>query len=250
MSKAVKTDHEFNKELFSSLLRKAIAGTTQTNFAKQCGLSTAYICKQCTGNLNNPPMPSTIRAIATNARNGVTYAALLEAAGYDSKKYLDAAIPNSFIKEDNRLQDANFRDLAEGIITRSMLRKHLVISGNTSEQHSFFDLKVDITNSPVEQWYFKFIHSISDVTTDNNALKNRLYAYYGYLSTMLVTPTTYVSYVTDSVDVYNFYVQNPPILLGATVSSILIDPVSFTICKEEYLQTSSIIHQENKISLK
>ena len=87
MSKAVNIDHEFNIEKYSKLLSQAQGGRTQTKFAKDCGLSVAYICKHLNKRINKPPIPSTLKKIAAVAANGITYEDLLDAAGYDGDKY-------------------------------------------------------------------------------------------------------------------------------------------------------------------
>lgn len=252
MSKAVGTDRDFDNNLYSEVLLKAKGGRTQKEFADACGLSLAYICKHLNKKLDKAPIPSTLRKIAdAGAVNGVTYADLLEAAGYDSTKYISSTSKSLPFIDSNSNHDNNFKEVAEGIITRSLFRKNLVLSSTPSDKSSFYDLQVEIQNNNIDRWCFKFIHSASEIANlPGDAFANRLYAYYGYISTMAGNNRTHVTFVTDSTDVYDFYTSTPPLSLASVISIILVDTNSFSILKEEYVRTGIDATEDSLITLK
>lgn len=99
MSRAVKADYEFNKERFRDLLLQAKRWMSVVDFADKCGVSLAYMSKYLNCRFDKPPIPSTVHKIAEwTEEYGVSEAELLEAAGYEVKKY---TTDDSYIKKLN-----------------------------------------------------------------------------------------------------------------------------------------------------
>lgn len=86
MSRNVKTDHEFNKELFAELLVKAIHADTLCSFAERANISKGLLSLYVNKKRETPPEPRSIQRIAEVTRQ-VSLEELLEAAGYDSSKH-------------------------------------------------------------------------------------------------------------------------------------------------------------------
>lgn len=237
MSKSVKTDHEFVIDRYAELLAKAQGGRTQSDFARDCGLSVAYICKHLNKRIDKAPIPSTLKKIAAVAANGVTYEELLDAAGYDAAKYTQSGISDIPLHK----RGLEFEKLATGTITDALRNSNLKwhVIGRNANSMSSYDLDIEIDNNRVTHWYFNFLTSAPDTMSNmiNNQL-HRLYTYYGRMVLMPAGKTTKYSFVTDSVSLYNTIINNPPIALAMYISVVLIDIPSLSVIKEEYVRTA------------
>ena len=237
MSRAVKTDHEFDIERYAMLLSKAQGGRTQTEFAKDCGLSTAYICKQLNKRIDKAPIPSTLKKIAAVAANGVTYEDLLDVSGYDISKY--SMTSGELSQADGRLKGFAFEKLAKATITSALTEYNFkwTIKG-ISRLNAGYDLDVEILDGDIEHWYIRFITSNEEEQKayDDNRL-NRLLKIYGYLSMMSAGRNFKYSLVTDSQSTFDLVVEKPPVSIAMYVSVILIDTTTLSIVKEEYIKT-------------
>jgi len=72
----------FDKQEFARLLELAKGDRSINEYAKECGVSSAHISRLLRCLLDTPPNPETIRKFASKAKNGVTYADLMRAAGH------------------------------------------------------------------------------------------------------------------------------------------------------------------------
>lgn len=238
MSKAVKLDHEFNIEKYSELLAKAQGGRSQTDFANDCGLSVAYICKHLNKKIDKAPIPSTLKKIAACAAGGVTYADLLEAAGYDSTKFPLDTVPDTPIQV-----ISEFEKLTMATITAALSKSTFKWSSISFKEGTNYDFGITISDGRLSQWYFEFIHN-SAISSPERSLQNRLMMYYGKIVTANHEPRTKFSFVTDSETTFNNLKGFPPYMLSMYVSVILIDTTSMNILKEEYLDSSLNLHPD------
>lgn len=225
MSKAVSLDHEFNIDLYCELLNKAKGGRSQTEFAKDCGLSVAYICKHLNKTIKTPPIPSTLVKIAAVAANGVTYEDLLEAAGYDSKNHV-------FRKDIGQL----FEKQATMIITSSLSSSNYdwTIRGGYDLN---YDLNVEIAKPTNTHWYFNFIKKFQPF--NKHYASGQLDHIYGELVRLPICNNILYSVVTNSSEFYDFIVNNPPTSLAIPFSVILIDTKNLEVIKQEYVKTAA-----------
>ena len=113
MSKAVKTDFPFDLETYTRLLQKAQGSRTQTEFARDCGLSVAYMCKALNGKFDKAPTPATIRKIAAVAQNDITEADLLYSAGYKIREILILIFHRSYFAVWGRIVQAENAELRQ-----------------------------------------------------------------------------------------------------------------------------------------
>jgi HTH-type transcriptional regulator, competence development regulator len=82
-------EYMFVKESFSKVLQLALGDRTKEDYAKESGVSRAYISKCINKRIDNPPSPEILKRLADKAHNGVTYNDLMQTAGYivdNSKK--------------------------------------------------------------------------------------------------------------------------------------------------------------------
>ena len=231
MSRAVKPDYAYNKERFTNLLIKAQGRLTVTDYAKECGVSLAYMCKYLNGKFDKAPTPSTIRKISKyTEKNGVTEEALLEAAGYSASKYAD--------ENNARTLAIKFKTYSVGTITKALSLCDFKWNVKQATDLSLFDLGVDITDSDadIDTWLFKFVANVDDLEPVSD-FQQRVYAYYAKLVCSQLTPKTKISYVTNSEVIYNDIKATQPKLLPMYASVILINNDDLKVIKEEYLDT-------------
>ncbi len=89
---SVTPDHDFNMELFADLCRKAIGSSTQKQFSSDTGLSPTLINRCLNKKLPANPSPSTIATIAGCSEGRVSFAELLDAAGYNPNDFDESFI--------------------------------------------------------------------------------------------------------------------------------------------------------------
>lgn len=253
MSKAVNADHEFNIERYADLLAKAQGGRTQTEFAKECGLSTAYICKHLNRRIDKAPIPSTLKKIAAAAANGVSYEDLLDAAGYDVSKYSIMSDSDSNPDRNSRNWGLEFEKLAMATITSALSKSNMkwTLKGASDNNNiSRYDLDVEIIDEKITHWYFNFTTvNGEEWGIDKNNLLNRMYQYYGQLVLMPAGINTKYSFVTDSQTLYDMLKVNTPSALAMYISLILIDTSTLSVIKEEYVKTAFPDKLDDIISL-
>ncbi len=235
MSKTVELDHEFDKNRFTELLNKAQGGRTQTEFAKDCNLSTAYMCKCLNGKYRSVPIPSTIKKIAANSLSGVTYSELLEAAGYDSSKYLYTDTTSN----DTNHPRLEFKKIALATVTSALSNCNFSWTIAPRNKQFFHDLELTISDGELSSWAFHFLYG-DDIMENLNTTPKRLLQYYGLLA-MSKSKSSKFSLVTSSVDTFNKILECEPSLLATTISVILIDCSKMQVLKEEYLNSYKAI---------
>lgn len=251
MSKAVNADHKFNIERYAELLAKAQGGRTQTEFAKDCGLSTAYICKHLNRRIDKAPIPSTIKKIAAVAANGVSYEDLLDAAGYDVSKYSILGNSDSKTDKNSRNWDLEFEKLATATITSALSKSNLKWSvKGASNNATRYDLDVEIIGEKITHWYFNFTTmNEKERRNDKNSLMYRMFQYYGRLALIPAGINIKYSFVTDSQTVYDMLKANTPTALAMYISLILIDTSTLSVIKEEYVKTAFSDKLDDIVSL-
>lgn len=251
MSKAVNADHAFNIERYAELLAKAQGGRNQTEFAKDCGLSTAYICKHLNRRIDKAPIPSTLKKIAAAAANGVSYEDLLDAAGYDVSKYSHIGDSDSTPDRNSRTWGLEFEKLATATITSALSKSNLKWSiKRTSNNMARYDLDVEVIGEKITHWYFNFTTvNREERGIDKNSLLNRMFQYYGKLVLMPAGINIKYSFVTDSQTVYDMLKANMPTALAMYISLILIDTSTLSVIKEEYVKTAFSDKLDDIISL-
>ncbi len=241
MSKSARKDHEFDIERFNELFLKAKGERNQTAFANDSGLSVAYICKQLSGKQTTPPIPSTIRKIAAAACNGVTYADLLDAAGYDPAKYVTL----NPVSSENPKNPEKKEKIARAIVFSALSEGNFEWSFFNSQNNTGIlpaDMVVEIKNSSINQWNFHLISDTEGCLSEKDSFKTRMYMYYGYLATMAAPSHVKYSFITDSNEVFEKIKALSPRSLAAVVSVILIDMDNLSILKEENISGASNIN--------
>ncbi|MCX7923402.1 MAG: helix-turn-helix domain-containing protein [Clostridia bacterium] len=74
------------------LLSKCKGNRSLNKFAEECGVDAGHLSRIMRGIMVNPPNPDTLRKIAENAHNGITFEELMLAAGYLEKKFVGSSL--------------------------------------------------------------------------------------------------------------------------------------------------------------
>ncbi len=158
MKRNIEPEFEFQKYNFINLWKKAIGNRSYSSFGKEAGISFGYISKYMNLRCDVAPTIPTIKKIA-NATKDVTYAELLEAAGYDPEIHDDALLNPITHKEitiANRLLASLASVKFAWKFENSILRSNVPIS-------------ITLDNAPFNKWYFipivKENISKEDITT-------------------------------------------------------------------------------------
>ncbi|TCL76879.1 hypothetical protein EDC14_1001164 [Hydrogenispora ethanolica] len=78
----------FDKEKFAALLIRAQGDRSLNEYARQTGISSAHISRLSRALLDAPPNPQTIKQLADQAHNGVTYDEMMVVAGHLTPDWL------------------------------------------------------------------------------------------------------------------------------------------------------------------
>ena len=237
MSRNVPLDHEFNKEKFAELLKKAQGSRQQNTFAGDIGMSKTYLNSYLGAKNDRPLTPSTIKKIAAASENGVSYEDLLEAAGYNSSKYTfvmqsEKEISNRVDAENDRIEARN--SAITGTITKALAVKGYKWSGKNIEDYQF-DFAITLYDMPVEVWYFIYIGKTVPIPLRQNSTQLQSY---GLQLLKMLKAGEKISFVTDNEEDYKQLQKQelPASMIHA--SSILIDIDSLTVRKENFIRTA------------
>ena len=206
-------DFPFDKERFKEVIKRAIGDRSQADFCRDSLLSYAYLNKYVNGKKEDPPTIGTLKKISL-ATKTVTYEELLEASGYDIKKY----------GSDKPMK---------------ALRKDLIYPVFLGIANSDFDWKIEskgykdnepftviIERNEVNRWFFIPVNR--DVTKEE--IQNIL------MSKEAFTPGSKVSFITDDEEIFNTLKDMEFPLLSLNLSVIKV--TGQTIIEETKLKTA------------
>ena len=236
MSKKVKTEHYFNRQQLSDLLVLAQGVRTRTQFAKDCGISLPHLSNCINGRITTPPIPSTLKKIADCAANHVSFAELLDAAGYNVSAYVKAP-ERKLLSPYVKLTQAEYKKICIGIITAALARSPYSWSMDGRAVENFWDIHVDIAGTPKIRWGFLFLSDLPPENPNRSTL-DRLGSYYAGLLQMQAGVKLVHSFVTESEELFDLMVKNPPFALAMHVSVILVDTTTLSIVKTVQLKTA------------
>lgn len=237
MSKTVKTERSIDTERFIDLLTKAQGNRTRTQFAKDCGISLPHLSKLINNRIEKPPIPSTLKKLADHAANGVTYEELLDAVGYNVEAYAKKPV-RKLLSPKLKLSPEEFKKVGLGIITTALTKSHYSWSmrgGKAAE--NYWDVHVDIDGTPKIRWGFLFLSKLPPENPNRPAL-DRLGPYYAKVLHIQSGIKLVHSFVTESPELFDLMIKNPPFALAMHVSVILVDTTTLSIVKTVQLKTA------------
>ena len=228
MSRAVKADYDFDKDIFADALIKAIGTRTQAKFAQDAGVSPAYLNRYIHKSVDKAPIPDTLRKISTASMGVLSYEELLIAAGYDPDKHKEKNIYNNAVRS----------EFIDGLID-SMKQYEISLTERTNISNQFYSPaeKYTAINAPFDELYLVFYPENSDGQTDRT-IKDKMDYIYGVLATQDSDKKAKATIITDSMKIFKQLTATNPYYLSMYVSILLIDPDECTPFIERYLPSA------------
>lgn len=230
MSKAVKLDHEFDKDRFATLLERACGSRRKKDFADDAGLSRAYLIKHMNKNLASPPTPASLKKIADASQNGVMFADLLDAAGYNPDRFLE--------KREDQLTSGSddFLFRARAVILFKIYKRGLVNKGiSDSNNYAEDELQFSIDDPKIKYWKFTFLNEDMWCKTENEA---RLMILSFYEKMLSMPAESKMSFVTDSEEIFEQLMEIKVPAIAIYVSIMLLEKYTMKVLKEEYIESN------------
>ena len=231
MRRNVDPDYEFDKDRFAEVLKAAIGDRTYSAFGKEADISFGYISKYINKKCDVSPTVQTLKKMAKVAK--VTYAELLEAAGYDSNKYEEDDISATMVNNDWSPMNTLLPTLC-----RTGFKWQFVSDGTAGAP-----LSAKIEGAPFDAWYFIPV-------TKDNVTKEDILGILGSKEAEVISPESKVTFLTASKEVYNQMKDIELSLISLRVSVSLVNSIDGLICEEQYLKTAvSLLEVDKKYVL-
>lgn len=213
----------FDQSKFSILLKKAIGTRKQKDFADTIGITPAHLSRILNHKFNTPPSVETLRKIASNAENNVTYQDLLEVCGYvgESKATIEYSLP---------VEAAPSYKFVKATILTALEAHGFSYELTSVNENTPYDLAIRINNPEQLQWVFKFLSQRSE-----EQIRKQLSGNYLELLFQKTTPSDKLSFVTCSRREYEIYLDKLPENLNMNLSVILINETELDIQEERWL---------------
>ena len=227
MRRNVDPDYEFDKDRFAEVLKAAIGDRSYSAFGKEADISFGYISKYINKKCDVSPTVQTLKKMAKVAK--VTYAELLEAAGYDSNKYEEDDISATMVNNEWSPMNTLLPTLC-----RTSFKWQFVSDGTAGAP-----LCAKIEGAPFEAWYFIPV-------TKDNVTKEDILGILGSREAEVISSDSKVTFLTASEDVFNQIKDIELNLISLRISVALVNKVDGLIGEECYLQTSVEVTKEDK----
>lgn len=216
---------QYDPQKLSSYINAAIGDCKKKDFAIKINISQAYLSRILNCKTVNPPSAECLRRIAAYASNGITYAQLLDAAGY-------APIP-----EPPRLSTSD-HTFFQGTILTALSALQIPFTKESSAEKEF-DLAISFQQAPISHWYFRFLESSTESTA-----KQQMTTIYNSLVLLPFAPTDKISIVTSQTSEFDYYCRQIP-NLDLNLSIILIDKKHLSVEKEQWIKTNGSLQKED-----
>ena len=227
MRRNVDPDYEFDKDRFAEVLKAAIGDRSYSAFGKEADISFGYISKYINKKSDVSPTVQTLKKMAKVAK--VTYAELLEAAGYDSNKYEEDDISATMVNSDWSPMNTLLPTLC-----RTGFKWQFVNEGSAGAP-----LCAKIEGAPFESWYFIPV-------TKENVTKEDILAILGSKEAEVISSDSKVTFLTANEDVFNQMKDIELNLISLRISVALVNKNDGLIIDEYYLKSSIIIMENDR----
>lgn len=219
MRRNVDPDYEFDKDRFAEVLKAAIGDRSYSAFGKEADISFGYISKYINKKSDVSPTVQTLKKMAKVAK--VTYAELLEAAGYDSNKYEEDDISATMVNSEWSPMNTLLPTLC-----RTGFKWQFVSDGTAGAP-----LCAKIEGAPFESWYFIPV-------TKDNVTKEDILGILGSKEAEVISPESKVTFLTENESVYNQMKDMELNLISLRISVVLVNKNDGLVEKESLLKTS------------
>lgn len=217
MRRNVDPDYEFDKDRFAEVLKAAIGDRSYSAFGKEADISFGYISKYINKKSDVSPTVQTLKKMAKVAK--VTYAELLEAAGYDSNKYEEDDISATMVNNDWSPMNALLPTLYRSAFDWKFI-----------DTTSGKPLSVKAEGAPFNVWFF-----IPVINKDVS--KEEIVAVLSSKEAEVIKTESKVTFITNSEDTFNRLKSYEFGLLSVKISVALVNPMDGIVDKENYLKT-------------
>ena len=213
----------FNQLQFSILLKKAIGSRMQKDFAETIGITPAHLSRILNHKFNTPPSVDTLKKIAANAENNVTYRELMEVCGYvgDNTSDIEYTLP---------AEPASSYKFVKATILTALESGGLAYEIVSPNEDSPYDLAIRINNPERLEWFFKFLSQKAE-----DQMRRQLSGNYLELLFQKSESSQKVSFVTCSRKEYEIYLDKLPESLNRNLSIILVNEAELDIQEERWL---------------
>ena len=228
MRRNVDPDYEFDKDRFAEVLKAAIGDRSYSAFGKEADISFGYISKYINKKCDVSPTVQTLKKMAKVAK--VTYAELLEAAGYDSNKYEEDDISATMVNSEWSPMNTLLPTLC-----RTGFKWQFVSDGTAGAP-----LSALIEDAPFERWYFIPV-------TKETVTKEDILAILGSKEAEVISSDSKVTFLTANENVYNQMKDIELNLISLRISVALVNKNDGLIGEETYLKTSAKLMDADRL---
>ena len=228
MRRNVDPDYEFDKDRFAEVLKAAIGDRSYSAFGKEADISFGYISKYINKKSDVSPTVQTLKKMAKVAK--VTYAELLEAAGYDSNKYEEDDISATMVKSEWSPMNTLLPTLC-----RTGFKWQFVSDGTAGAP-----LCAKVEGAPFESWYFIPV-------TKDSVTKENILAILGSKEAEVISSDSKVTFLTANENVYNQMKDIELNLISLRISVALVNKNDGLIGEETYLKTSAKLMDSDRL---
>ena len=226
MRRNVDPDYEFDKDRFAEVLKAAIGDRSYSAFGKEADISFGYISKYINKKCDVSPTVQTLKKMAKVAK--VTYAELLEAAGYDSNKYEEDDISATMVNSEWSPMNTLLPTLC-----RTGFKWQFVSDGTAGAP-----LCAKIEGAPFESWYFIPV-------TKDSVTKEDILGILGSKEAEVISSNSKVTFLTANENVYNQMKDIELNLISLRISVALVNKNDGLIKDERYLKTAVEINEND-----
>ncbi|MDY5181178.1 helix-turn-helix domain-containing protein [Butyribacter sp.] len=226
MRRNVDPDYEFDKDRFAEVLKAAIGDRSYSAFGKEADISFGYISKYINKKCDVSPTVQTLKKMAKVAK--VTYAELLEAAGYDSNKYEEDDISATMVNSDWSPMNTLLPTLC-----RTSFKWQFVSDGTAGAP-----LCAKVEGAPFESWYFIPV-------TKDSVTKEDILGILGSKEAEVISPESKVTFLTANEGVYSQMKDIELNLISLRISVALVNKNDGLIKDERYLKTAVEINEND-----
>lgn len=219
MRRNVDPDYEFDKDRFAEVLKAAIGDRSYSAFGKEADISFGYISKYINKKSDVSPTVQTLKKMAKVAK--VTYAELLEAAGYDSNKYEEDDISATMVNSEWSPMNTLLPTLC-----RTSFKWQFVSDGTAGAP-----LCAKVEGAPFESWYFIPV-------TKDSVTKEDILGILGSKEAEAISSDAKVTFLTANENVCNQIKNIELSLISLRISVALVNKNDGLIGEETYLKTS------------
>lgn len=234
MRRSINPDYEFNKEKYADVLRRAIEDRSIAAFSKEVGVSNGYVSRYLNLKCDTTPTILTIKKIAKVTKM-VSYSELLEAAGYDSSKYIEDMQELEVSEEELKETPMSYFSLIFASVARADFQ--WTFSSESSYGSEPFSLKIE--DAPFEKWYF------IPVTKTNIAIEDILNSL-SSIEALEEVPHAKITFVSASPNTCDKIKAMKLGFVSLYISVMQVDTKKGTIVEETYLNTTAKISEEDK----